>query len=244
MMRVDQQRAAWSTLPTGELNDVIGSGRGLILAPHPDDESLGCGGLIAACCQNDRAPIVVFLTDGGMSHPASKSFPRKRLIRLRECEARTAAGILGLDPDRLIFLRQPDSQAPRSGGGLARVVNSVIDVVGRYDCSCILAPWRFDPHPDHEAAALVAAELANRESVRHVAYPVWGWTLPEDQIVDAGPPAGWRLDISRHLDRKLRAIAAHESQHGGVIRDDPAGFRLPDALLGAFASPFETFLWP
>jgi len=243
-MRIDQHHAAWRTLPIGSLDDVIGSGCGLIVSPHPDDESLGCGGLIAACCQNDRAPVVIFLTDGGMSHPASKSFPRERLIRLRESEARAAATILGLAPDRLIFLRQPDAQAPHAGAAFVRVVSDIIEIADRYDCSCILSPWRFDPHCDHEAAALIAAEAASRLTIRQVAYPVWAWTLPVDRIVDADPPAGWRLDISCHLERKLRAIAAHQSQTSDLIQDDPAGFRLPGALLGVFASRFETFLLP
>src|SRR5450631_1369848 len=106
-MRADEQRRGWRALPLGSIDDVTGPGRALILAPHPDDESLGCGGLIAACCQAARPPIVAVLTDGGMSHPESKAFPREQLVRLREAEARDAATILGLPQDRLMFLREP-----------------------------------------------------------------------------------------------------------------------------------------
>ena len=61
----------WRELPIGTLDDVIGPSAPLILAPHPDDESLGCGGLIAACCAAARPPVVAILTDGSQSHPGS-----------------------------------------------------------------------------------------------------------------------------------------------------------------------------
>ena len=67
---------AWRELPEGSLNDIIGGGTCLILAPHPDDESLGCGGLIAACVAAGRSPLVVILTDGAGSHPNSRRFRR------------------------------------------------------------------------------------------------------------------------------------------------------------------------
>jgi LmbE family N-acetylglucosaminyl deacetylase len=243
-MRADAQRCGWRALPFGTLNDVTGPGCALILAPHPDDESLGCGGLIAACCHADRPPIVAILTDGAMSHPGSRAYPRERLVRLREAEAREAVSLLGLPQDRLVFLREPDTNAPRSGEAFDRVVDRIIGLAGRFGCSDILAPWQFDPHCDHEAASLIAAEVAMRLRIRHVAYPVWGWTLPPDQVVDAGTPIGWRLDIACHLDRKLQAIAAHRSQYGELITDDPSGFRLPSRLLGVFTRNHETFLLP
>ena len=244
MMRLDEQRRGWCTLPLGSLEVVAGPGCALILAPHPDDESLGCGGLIAACCHLGRPPIVVILTDGGMSHPGSKSFPREQLVRLREQEARDAASALGLPSDRLMFLREPDTNAPSEGEAFERVVEHLIWLMDRFNCSTILAPWRFDPHCDHEAASLIAAAVAGRLPVRHIAYPVWGWTLPPDCLIDAGKLLGWRLDISRHIDRKLKAIASHRSQYGGLITDDPSGFQLPADLLKVFTGHFETFLLP
>jgi LmbE family N-acetylglucosaminyl deacetylase len=243
-MRIDEYHARCRRLPLAVIDDIIGPGCGLIIAPHPDDEALGCGGLIAACCQAKRPPAVVFLTDGAMSHPNSKMFPRERLIRTREQEARTAAAILGLAADRLIFLREPDTKAPRAGNAVARVVNRLAGLADRFGCTCILAPWRFDPHSDHEAAASIAEKVAERHELRHVAYPVWGWMLPPGQIVEASAPVGWRLDIAANLCLKRRAIAAHRSQYGDLITDDPAGFRLPRNLLTIFERPFETFLAP
>jgi LmbE family N-acetylglucosaminyl deacetylase len=242
MMQAEEQRRFWHALPLGTIDDVTGAGRALILAPHPDDESLGCGGLIAACCEAGRPPIVAVLTDGGMSHPESTAFPRERLVQLREAEARDAASVLGLPPNRLMFLREPDTNAPRAGDAFERVVEHLIRLAVHSDCSSILATWRFDPHGDHEAASLIAAEVASRLHIRHMAYPVWAWTLPPEHFVDAATPFGWRLDIAGQLARKLKAIAAYRSQFGELINDDPTGFRLPAELVRVLAGRFETFL--
>ena len=80
------------------LDDIIGGGTCLILAPHPDDESLGCGGLIAACVAAGRPPLVAVLTDGAGSHPNSRTYPPDRLRAVRAQEVRTAVGMLGLPP--------------------------------------------------------------------------------------------------------------------------------------------------
>lgn len=226
----------------GTLDDVVGPTNALILAPHPDDESLGCGGLIAACCAASRPPVVAILTDGSLSHPNSRRYPPARLATLREQEATEAVGILGLPPDRLIFLRVPDTRAPDCGPLFESIVCRLGQVVQTFGCSSILAPWRFDPHGDHEAAAGVAAELARSSGIRLRSYPVWGWTLADDAEVAEDDVKGWRLPIATQAGAKRRAIAAHASQYGGLITDDPAGFRLPTELLRALEGEWETFL--
>jgi LmbE family N-acetylglucosaminyl deacetylase len=235
--------AAWRTLPVGELDDIIGSGRCLVLAPHPDDESLGCGGLIAACVAAGRPPLVVVLTDGTGSHPSSRAFPPERLRAVRAREARQAVTMLGLPEDRLAFLDEQDTAAPHAGPAFDAAVAKLLALVGgEAGFTAILAPWRHDPHCDHEAASLIASAVASCAGIRHVAYPVWGWTLPDDAAIPGDPGSGWRLDIAAFLGAKRNAIRAHRSQYGGLIDDDPAGFRLPEALLSLFDSPWETFL--
>src|ERR1700746_771451 len=91
----------WQALPVGTLTDVIGSKTCLVLAPHPDDESLGCGGLIAACCAAGRPPGVAILTDGCASHPGSCAYPPQRLAAIRKQEVTSAVGHLGLSIERL-----------------------------------------------------------------------------------------------------------------------------------------------
>jgi LmbE family N-acetylglucosaminyl deacetylase len=244
MITAGELHRRWRTLPIGTLDEVIGGGTCLILAPHPDDESLGCGGLIAACCAASRPPVVALLTDGGASHPGSRLYPPARLADLRERELLDAVGILGLAPDRLMLLREPDGRAPHEGAGFRAVVDRVVTCVREHGCTSILAPWRFDPHCDHVAAALIATEVARITGVRQVSYPVWGWTLADDAGVDEASVRGWRLTVGTHMPAKQRAIAAHASQYGKVVTDDPVGFRLPEKLLRAMQQPWEVFLAP
>ena len=177
MITAGELHERWRALPIGSLNDVIGAGACLVLAPHPDDESLGCGGLIAACCAAARPPLVVILTDGSQSHPESELYPPPRLAALREAEATKAVRILGLPAERLIFMREPDARAPHAGPAFDAIVRRLVICLRTFGCSAIAAPWRHDPHCDHEAAARVAREAAAIAGVKQVAYPIWGWTL-------------------------------------------------------------------
>ena len=239
-MTAGEARAAMTALPIRDLHALTGGGTAVVLAPHPDDESLGCGGFIAEACRRGQPPVVLVLTDGAGSHPGSRAFPPGRLVPLREAEAREAVSELGLPPERIAFLRQPDTAAPTSGPAFDR---AVADIAARCrGASVLLAPWRHDPHCDHEAAHLMARAVAGQTGLRHLAYPVWGWVLPPEQGLDGPGPAGMRLDIAAHLPAKRRAIAAHRSQYAGIIDDDPGGFQLPSALLTVFDQPYETFL--
>ncbi len=233
---------AMRAFPFADLAAITGGGPALILAPHQDDESLGCGGLIAAACLAGQPPLLVFLSDGTGSHPNSTTHPPDALRRLREREAQDAAAILGLAADRLVFLRLPDRFVPNDGPGFAATVSTIVELAHRHGCTRLLAPWRHDPHGDHLAAHRIAVVAAARAGIGLLSYPVWGWTLDETASLDGTLPAGHRLDISGHLLSKGRAIAAHASQLGGVITDDAQGFAMPDAFLQHFREPFEVFI--
>jgi LmbE family N-acetylglucosaminyl deacetylase len=234
---------SWRALPEGSLDAIIGSGTCLVLAPHPDDESLGCGGLVAACAAIGQAPLVAILTDGAGSHAGSRAYPPARLRTVRAGEARTAVSALGLPAHRLVLLEQPDTAAPHDGPAFDAVVARLLALARQEPhCTAIVAPWRHDPHCDHEAAAIVAATVARAAGIRSIAYPVWGWTLPADTAMRGAPGIGWRLDITAFLPNKRRAIQAHRSQFGGLITDDPTAFSLPADLLSIFDSPYETFI--
>ena len=214
----------------------------VVVAPHPDDESLGCGGLIAEAGRIGISVRLVVVSDGAGSHPNSPSYPPDRLRELRERETLAATGHLGLDPQHITFLRLPDRAVPRSGPAATRAADTIAGIARDCDAGAVFATWRHDPHCDHEASAEIAASACGRlPGIRCHAYPVWGWTLPADREVDS-VARGVRLDVSRHLDAKGRAIAAHLSQTTALIADDPTGFRLTPAMLAHFAGPFETFL--
>ncbi len=228
-------------LPFAELAVITGGGSPLILAPHPDDESLGCGGFLAAASAARARPAVVFVTDGSASHPGSGRFNARARAEVRVAEAQEATRLLGVAPDRVIFLGLPDSQAPHEGSGFARAVERIAAFAGQCGCRSVLAPWAHDPHGDHVAVHRMAAALAG-DGLRHWSYVVWGWTLDAEAWLPDELPDGVRLAIGPFMKVKGRAIAAHRSQHGHVFTDDPAGFVLCPEFLGYFERPWEVFL--
>ncbi len=241
-MNAGEALARMAALPETSARELLRDGRPLILAPHPDDEVLGCGGLIAALCAAGMPPAVAFVTDGAGSHPRSRQWPGPRLAALREAEARQAAAVLGLPAAHLHFLRFPDTRAPAAGSALAEAAEHVAGLAARTGATALLASWGSDPHCDHAATHAIAARAAARSGLRHLSYPVWGWTLPAGQPLGAIGIAGFRLPVGRHMRVKLRALRAHASQLGGVVTDDPTGFRLTARVLRRMLRPYETFL--
>lgn len=230
-------RFAFSTL-----EERLGSGGLAVIAPHPDDESLGCGGLIAKAGEQQRPVRVVIVSDGAGSHPGSSSYPPEQLRRLREEEAREAAGALGLDPERdLVFLRLPDQSVPREGPGAVGAVDAIARCVAEVGARALFVTWRYDPHCDHQACFRMARGVQDRlPQIKLYEYSVWGSTLPPATPIDEAF-GGFRIRIDRQQERKRRAIAAHRSQTTDLINDDPAAFRLSPSDLARFDWPYEVF---
>lgn len=242
MTRVADLLAGFRALAAADIHTLLGGAKPLILAPHPDDESLGCGGLIAAACAAGQPPIIVVLTDGAASHPGSRQFPPPRLGAVRESEAREAVSRLGLPPGNLVFLRYADTELPSCGPAFDAACADIAKIASAAGCTVLVAPWHGDPHCDHQAAARIAAAVATRGRLRLLSYPVWGWLRAGADHVSECRRGGFRLGIKDHLSAKQHAIAAHVSQYGALITDSPAGFQLPAALLAIFEAPFEVFI--
>ena len=242
--RMSAARLHWMmrALPVSTVDAEFAPGPILVLAPHPDDESLGCGGLIAAAHASGRAVFVLVLTDGTGSHPGSVAYPAARLRQLREAESREAAGKLGLPGQNVRFLGLRDANAPQSGEAAETAAQAVAEHARACKAATILTTWRHDPHCDHLAASLIGARAADLSGAELFEYPVWGWTLPGRRLLEAGPVAGFRLDVSAHLPEKRRAIECHRSQLGQVITDDPAGFVLEARFVALFTGAYEIFL--
>lgn len=196
-MKAASLHAAWRGLPLAPLPD-IAPGTALILAPHADDESLGCGGLIAACCQAGHPPIVVIVTDGAASHPHSRQWPAARLRQQRRQEALRALACLGLGPERVVFLNQPDAGAAHEGAVFDHLVRELASLATRHGCSTVFAPSRLDPHCDHEAVWKMGLALHQFHALRLLAYPVWGWLVAGRRTLTTAHPWGCAL-TSAHI---------------------------------------------
>ncbi len=169
----------------------------LIIAPHPDDEALGCGGTVCKHSAGGDRVAAVFLTSGELG---LKQLPRDRAWRVRESEARKAARILGIK--RIEFLRLPDwhvGQHIKEGARLLR------PVLKREAPEVIYLPHPGDWHPDHQAAWLVLQAAWGRGSApppKALGYEVWTPLSAYDQVEN----------ITKVMSRKIRALRAHRSQ--------------------------------
>lgn len=220
----------------------------VVVAPHPDDESLGCGGLLALLADRGNDVHVVVMTDGSRSHPNSAAYPAARLAPLRERETLDALAALGVLASAACFLRYPDCGLPVADTpAFDQAVAQIRQMLARLAPATLVLPWRRDPHCDHEATwSLWKAAVAGMpRPPRWLEYPIWAWTQAKSEVAPrASEGRAWRIDISSVLARKARAIAQHRSQTSALIHDDPGGFRLQPEMLAHFAQPWELFIEP
>lgn len=229
-------------LPFRSVSDALGVGPSIVLAPHPDDESLGCGGLIAIAREQGRRIGVIFVSDGVGSHPNSVAYPPGKLKALREAEAMRACLELGVPEADVRYLGLPDRSVPVAGREADRAIDGIMDFVNATGATSLFVTWRHDPHCDHQATYRLARQAQRRKpELRVLEYVVWGATLPPSTMVHSLDD-GFRIDIGPALATKRRAIAAHRSQTTDLIGDDPAGFRLTANDLERFDLPYEFFL--
>jgi len=172
----------------------------LVIAPHPDDEVIGCGGAIRLRVERGERVSVAFLTSGELG---LKQLSREKAWKIRETEARKAARILDLA--ELHFLRQPDWTLSDHASATAAALKPVLEEA-RPDV--IYLPHPADGHPDHQATLPIlrtALKRSRRLKPELLAYEVWTPLAAHDVAVD----------ISKVMPCKLRALRAHRSQLGG-----------------------------
>jgi LmbE family N-acetylglucosaminyl deacetylase len=210
--------------------------RWIVVAPHPDDEVLGCGGLLALLARAGHEIVVVGVSDGEAAFPGSGVWTPTVLARRRRIERSQGLHRLGLSQPALA-LGLPDGAVGRHEATLAARVRALLR-----DGDTLLAPWRLDGHPDHEAAGRAAATVAAERGCRLWAYPVWmwHWAAPDDARVPWDRMRRLELDTDA-CERKVRAIAAHTSQLAGVPSESREPV-LPDWALARLLRPFEVFI--
>ncbi len=153
----------------------------VVLAAHPDDETLGVGGLLAMAAERGHETVVVIASDGEASHPASSTHAANELRYRRRAEAVDAVAVLAPKAE-LHLLGRPD-------GRLAEHVDDlVVDldaILAEHRGAWLLAPWWHDGHPDHQACARAARRMAARSAAGRIwEYPIWAWHW--DQPTAAG----------------------------------------------------------
>jgi LmbE family N-acetylglucosaminyl deacetylase len=169
----------------------------LVVAPHPDDESIGCGGTICLHTASGDYVSAVFLTSGEF---ALRDLRREKAWATREGEAEESARILGIAV--VTFLRRPDHYL---GDGIEEAATALRPLLERQQPQLIYLPHPCDGHPDHRACRPIVQAALSSSSIPPPAllgYEVWTPLSEYDRAEN----------ISQTMERKLQAVRAHRSQ--------------------------------
>ena len=208
----------------------------MIISPHPDDETLGCGGLIALKRSQDVPVQIVFLTDGTAAPAPDAAMTCVELAALRRREAVSAARILGVEDSDVHFLGGPDGALGMlSATNHAALIERLRGLLETGRPGQVFVTHRRDCHPDHEAAYGLVREAIEELgfAVELFEYPIWmTWSAPVFFQLKLRQLAGARrLEIGTVIARKLEAIDAYRSQC----------VTLPCGFLDRFRMPYEVF---
>lgn len=148
----------------------------VVIAPHQDDEAIGCGGALALQIRSGNAASIVVLQDGA-DGCEGLGFTRLGLMEMRNEESRRAAAVLAAPPP--VFLNHPvlaDDDAQ-----IAELAAILID----RKADAVFIPFPLDGHPDHRTANYILAGALRKISwnVRVFGYEVWGLCIPNVVLI-------------------------------------------------------------
>jgi LmbE family N-acetylglucosaminyl deacetylase len=192
-------------LPSLDLSECPGL---IVVAAHPDDETLGLGATIAQLVASGVDVQVVSVSDGGAAQPGATLSEQTRLAATRRHELRKATSILGASAPMSLGLT--DGQLADHENRLGDVLAGILETAGAQPWCA--ATWRGDGHPDHEAVGRAAARACARTGATLLEYPIWmwHWAGPSDSAVPwdrarAAPLSDWSLGHKRQAAQCFRS---------------------------------------
>lgn len=209
-------------------------GKTMILSPHPDDETFGCGGLVSRLCNQGNPPLVVILTGGEGSLRGHGNIPDGEVSAQRRALTRSAASRLGLPAENLLFLDFCDGNISARP---ALEMQRLRQATKEWQPSHILYPHHAEGWPDHLAVNETGRMLAAECGAQGWEYCVWAWyysTLGFD----------WNNARVMHLSSsELRAkrLAAHAYLSAVSPCSVPWVGSLPKAFVKACTTNVELF---
>jgi len=186
----------------------------LVIAAHPDDEVLGCGGSILRHSDNGDEVSVVFLSDGESSR--DNEIDRNK-IRKREHQAHEVASILGIK--ELIFLNLPDNKLDSMQ--LLEIVKLIENIINKLNPSLIYTHHGGDLNIDHRIAhqSVVTASrpLPNRTLKKILCFETLSSSDWATQSIGPKFSPNYYVNIEKQLEKKLSALKVYKNE----LRDFP-----------------------
>jgi len=172
----------------------------LILAPHQDDESIGCGGTVKLISNIGGNVDVVYIANGEAGTRKGVALTdeeKKRLVEIRNSEARKACDILGVKG--MYLLNGRDTQLHHE----MNLYKKLLEILTQNKYDIVFCPWKYDGHSDHIATFKILKKALRHypENIEIWLYEIWTPLIPNCMV-----------NISTTIEDKINAIKAHRSQ--------------------------------
>lgn len=215
----------------------------IILSPHPDDEILGCAGLIQGLDLLGKEVIIVAVTNGTQSHPHSKKYSPAELNAIRPNESRRALKSLHLIQNiQYLSFDLEDGKLPEQVKTLEQKLLELINkqLIKKQDI--LVTTYEKDGHPDHECLGRCVREFAEREQLKCYQVLIWAWHWAKPMDPQIAWESARRFDLNQQfLDYKASAIKCFESQtQDDLTTQEPA--ILPTHVIDRILMPFEVYI--
>jgi LmbE family N-acetylglucosaminyl deacetylase len=198
-----------------------------VVSPHPDDETLGAGGLIYTCAELGYEITVILVTDGEGSRPDTHNLAERRALELR-----TALMRLAPDGAHVVRLCLPDGKVAASESQLVKRLLRTVPLD-----STLVAPYEQDGDSDNAATSRACQAAARKLGIQCVRYPLWAWDRLRPADLRSRPLV--RLSLSEAARRaKKQAIECYQSQ----TESRPGSSVVPARMRPYFERPYEVFL--
>lgn len=209
----------------------------VIISPHPDDEILGCAGLIQLLHTMERKILVIGVTNGTASHPNSKKYSVDQLNVLRPLESRYALDLLvGKNQVEYHSLGLDDGQLIHQTLAFEQALEKFI-----HEQDILITTYEKDGHPDHESLGRYVRAYAHKKGLQFLQFMVWAWhwAKPNDKQIDWS--SALRLDLKdEQINKKANAIYCFKTQ---IENDETTGSDpiVPEYVIDRILMPWEIY---
>jgi LmbE family N-acetylglucosaminyl deacetylase len=211
-------------------------GNALVIAPHPDDETLGCGSTIARFVAQGRKVRIIAIYQGS-NFPVSKILSPDKIALMRCSELIKGMACLGLKRENIIFFNYPDTSTQEN---IKEIAYNIAQQIKIFDPGIIFSTHEKDYHPHHNAVAIATKLAIKKISFKGIYYNYVIWYNPFQALNYLLTLKHVKVRTGEYLDLKKSAIKEHRSQLENLTGEkDWKG--LPSEFVLRFLKPFEIF---